>query len=168
MGSGFLAKIPGSAGLVLVEGVRHIDEEAAVFEAMLTGWENQQKSRMLSLSTITPRIALIRRFNDFAESYPWGWTASDVEDFTVSLTSDSGGRLAPATIRGYHLVLRMFCDYLLDGRYEWVRQCRDRFGRTPSQVCHEWKCATRRCLSEWRWETPSVRRRSGGLKLEAA
>lgn len=133
-----MAKIPGSAGLALVEGIRHLDEGVAVFEAMLSGWENQQKSRMLSLSTIAPRIALIRRFNDFAEAYPWSWTAADVEDFTASLTSEGGGRLAPSTIRGYHLVLRMFCDYLIDQRYEWVRQCRDRFGQVPSQICHEW------------------------------
>ncbi|MFE7720817.1 tyrosine-type recombinase/integrase [Nocardia rhizosphaerihabitans] len=133
-----MAKIPGSAGLVLVEGVRHLDEEAAVYEGMLSGWENQQKSRMLAVTTIEPRIALIRRFTDFAESYPWAWTASDVEDFTVSLTSASGGRLAPSTIRGYHLVLKLFCDYLTDQRYEWVRECRDRFGQIPSQVCHDW------------------------------
>lgn len=133
-----MSNIPGSAGLVLVPGVRHLDEPAAVYEAMLTGWENQQKSRILSLSTIGPRTALLRRFAAFTGSYPWSWTASDVEDFTVSLTSVSGGRLAPSTIRGYHLVLRMFCDYLIDPRYEWVRQCRDRFGQVPSQVCHEW------------------------------
>ncbi|MER7453064.1 tyrosine-type recombinase/integrase [Nocardia beijingensis] len=133
-----MAKIPGSAGLVLVEGVRHLDEPAAVFEAMLRGWSNQQKSRMLSVSTIEPRMSLLRRFAEFTASYPWEWTASDVEDFTISLTSDSGGRLAPSTIRGYHLVLRMFCDYLTDPRYEWLRQCRDRFGQVPEQICHEW------------------------------
>ncbi|MFI9538343.1 tyrosine-type recombinase/integrase [Nocardia fusca] len=133
-----MAKIPGSAGLVLVEGVRHLDEPVAVFEGMLTGWDNQQQSRLLASTTIGPRLALVRRFAEFAGSYPWAWTASDVEDFTVSLTSEASGRLAPATIRGYHLVLRMFCDYLTDPRYEWLRQCRDRFGQIPSQVCHEW------------------------------
>jgi site-specific recombinase XerD len=47
-------------------------------------------------------------------------------------------RLAPATIRGYHLTLRMFCDYLTDARYEWAGQRRDRFDQVPAQVCHEW------------------------------
>ncbi|WP_306306818.1 hypothetical protein [Nocardia brevicatena] len=108
---------------------------------MLTGWENQQRSRTLQMSSITPRVALIRRFHTFTESYPGEWTTADVEDFTVSLTSDSGGQLALSTIRGYHLVLRMFCDYLVDQRYEWVRQCRDRFGQIPSQICHEWNTA---------------------------
>jgi integrase/recombinase XerC len=131
------SNIPGSAGLVLVDGVAHLDEPAAVFEGMVTGWERQQKSRMLGEATIRPRLALLRRFTEFAESYPWSWTPADVEDFTISLTSGEA-RLAPSTIRGYHLTLRMFCDYLTDARYEWHRQCRDRFAQVPSQVCHEW------------------------------
>jgi integrase/recombinase XerC len=88
-------------------------------------------------ATIKPRLALLRRFTEFAESYPWSWTPADVEDFTISLTSGES-RLAPSTIRGYHLTLRMFCDYLTDARYEWPRQCRDRFAQVPAQVCHEW------------------------------
>ena len=32
----------------------------------------------------------------------------------------------------------MFCEYLTDAGYEWLRQCRDRFGQVPTQVCHEW------------------------------
>ena len=32
----------------------------------------------------------------------------------------------------------MFCDYLTDARYDWPRQCRDRFDQIPTQVCHEW------------------------------
>lgn len=122
---------------MLVEGVVHLDEPAAVFEAMLTGWGKQQKSRMLSDATVASRLSLLRRFTEFAEGYPWAWGPGDVEDFTASLTSGEG-RMAPATIRGYHLTLRMFCDYLTDARYEWPRQCRDRFGQVPSQVCHEW------------------------------
>jgi integrase/recombinase XerC len=131
-----LAKVPGSAGLVLVEGVVHLDEEAAVFEAMVAGWARQQKSRLLGDATVDARGALLRRFTEFAESYPWAWTAGDVEDFTVSLMSGRQ-RLAPSTIRGYHLTLRMFCDYLCDGRYERPKTCADRFGQVPSQVCHE-------------------------------
>ena len=132
-----MAQIPGSAGLVLLDGIRHLDEEAAVFEAMLTGWTRQQRSRLLGEATIGSRIALLRRFTEFADCYPWAWGVGDVEDFTVSLMSGGAG-LAPSTVRGYHLTLRMFCDYLTDARYEWPRQCADRFGLVPSQVCHEW------------------------------
>lgn len=134
-----MAEVPGSARLILVPGIAHLDEPTAVYEAMLKGWSNQQKSRLLADSTVTPRLTFIRRFVDFTGTYPWSWLPGDVEDFTVSLTST--GKLAPSTIRGYHLILRMFCDYLTDARYEWVRQCHDRFGQVPSQICHEWNTA---------------------------
>jgi len=132
-----LTVIPGSARLALVDGVVHLDEEAAVFDGMLAGWARQQKSRLLGDGTINARLSLLRRFNEFAETYPWAWGPGDVEDFTVGLMSGELRR-APSTIRGYHLALRMFCDYLCDARYEWVTECRDRFDQVPTQVCHEW------------------------------
>ena len=54
----------------------------------------------------------MRRFTAFTGSRPCDWTAGDIEDFTSSLMTGSG-RLASSTIRGYHLTLRLFCDYLL-------------------------------------------------------
>ena len=132
--------VPGAAPLSLAPGVVHLDEPSAVFEAMLSGWARQQGSRLLADATIESRLALVRRFCAFAGSPPWEWTAGDVEDFTASLMS-GGERLAPSTIRGYHLMLRLFCDYLLDGRYGWVGQCEDRFGVVPSQVCHDYNTA---------------------------
>lgn len=137
---------PGSARLVLASGVVHLDESAAVFGAMLEGWQRQQQSRLLVEGTITSRLLLLRRFADFAEGFPWEWTAGDVEDFTVSLVSGSD-RLAASTIRGYHLTLRLFCDYLLDGRYGWVAACEERFGAIPSQVCHDYNTVAH--LSEY-------------------
>ena len=130
------SEVPGSARLVLASGVVHLDEQAAVFGAMLSGWERQQRSRLLADATIEPRVALLRRFTEFAGSFPWQWSAGDVEDFTLSLMSGAA-RLAPSTIRGYHLTLRMFCDYLLDGRYGWITECEQRFDAIPSQVCHD-------------------------------
>ena len=131
-----MVEIPGSVRLVLASGVIHLNEQAAVFDAMLVGWERQQKSRLLADATIEPRMALLRRFTEFAGSFPWQWGPGDVEDFTLSLMSGSS-RLAPSTIRGYHLTLRMFCDYLLDVRYGWVTECEQRFDEIPSQVCHD-------------------------------
>ena len=92
---------------------------------------------MLGEDTIAGRERLVRRFVEFAESYPWGWGPGDVEDFTVSLTTGKD-RLSISTIRSYHLTLRLFCDYLTDARYEWAKVCRDRFAQVPTQVCHEW------------------------------
>ena len=78
-----LRDVPGSSRLVLVDGVAHLDEERAVFEAMLTGWSRQQRSRMLGDTTVRARERLVRRFTEFAECYPWAWAPADVEDFTV-------------------------------------------------------------------------------------
>ncbi|UNK69900.1 tyrosine-type recombinase/integrase [Microbacterium sp. H1-D42] len=128
--------VPGAASLVLVRGVSYLDEAAAVFEAMVEGWSRQQASRRLQPSTISARLNLIRRFQRFTEEYPWLWRAQDVEDFTVSLMSRN--RLSTSTIRGYHLTLRQFCDYLTDRRYDWMTECERRFSSVPTQVCHEW------------------------------
>lgn len=129
--------VPGSASLLLVSGVSYLDEASAVFEAMVEGWSRQQASRRLKDATIYPRLTLIRRFQSFTNEYPWEWKAQDVEDFTVSLTS-GGLRLSTGTIRGYHLMLRQFCDYLTDRRYDWMTECEQRFGSVPVQICHEW------------------------------
>ncbi len=132
-----MVEVPGAARLILVPGVLHLNDRAVVFAGMVEGWGRQQKSRLLGDGTISSRLQLIRRFAGFADTFPWEWGPGDVEDFTVSLTSGEG-RLAYSTIRGYHLSLRMFCDYVTDTRYGWVRECVDRFGQVPSQVCHEW------------------------------
>lgn len=63
--------VPGAAPLSLAPGVVHLDEPAAVFEAMLAGWARQQRSRLLAVATIEPRLALVRRFCEFAGCYPW-------------------------------------------------------------------------------------------------
>ena len=82
-----VVEVPGSATLVLVSGVAHLDEERAVFEAMLTGWERQQGSRMLAAETVRARLQLVRRFAAFAEGHPWAWGPGDVEDFTSGATT---------------------------------------------------------------------------------
>src|SRR5690625_6775174 len=92
------SSVPGSARLVLASDVRHLNEPQAVFSAMLTGWQRQLRSRSLSNQTVDGRISLIRRFNEFAGSYPWAWTPGDMEDFTLSLMSGPK-KAAPSTIR---------------------------------------------------------------------
>ena len=129
--------VPGSAVSMLAAGVRFLDEPAAVFDAMVEGWERQQASRRLRPTTVSARSQVVRRFQAFTDEYPWAWGPGDVEDFTVSLTS--GGRmLSTGTIRGYHLALRLFLDFVTDRRYDWIVECEKRFGRVPMQVCHEW------------------------------
>lgn len=64
-------EVPGAAHLVLVDGVVHLDPEQAVFQAMLAGWERQQRTRFLKDATIGPRVMLVRRMAEFTNAYPW-------------------------------------------------------------------------------------------------
>jgi hypothetical protein len=79
--------IDGAAHLVLAPGVRLLHPEEQVLEAMLEGWATQQRSRLLAASTIEPRVKTVRRFLRFTGTYPWEWTAADIEEWTSALRS---------------------------------------------------------------------------------
>ena len=130
----------GSARLVLVEGVVHLDPEQAVFEAMLVGFERQQQARLLGGDTIVQRLRVLRRFAEFTNEYPWRWAPTDVEDFVAKLRSRERPA-AQSTLRGYETALRLFCEFVTDTRYGWANVCEERFGTHPIQICHEWNTA---------------------------
>src|SRR5947208_5721818 len=129
----------GSASLMLVSGVAHVDPQRGVFEGMLKGWGRQQLSRSLAESSVRKNVSVVRQFAEFTNDYPWQWSASDVEEFWTHLRSE--GR-SLSTLRAYQIRLRQFCDFLTDPRYEWVTECEARFGTHPVQICHEWNTAT--------------------------
>src|SRR4051812_11571888 len=60
----------GAARRVLAPNVVQLDPQRAVLEAMLQGWEHQQRARFLKDSTIVPRLRLVRRFVEFSGLYP--------------------------------------------------------------------------------------------------
>jgi integrase len=130
-------ELAGAAHLELVSGVLQLRPEDAVFEAMLRGWKARQVARGLREGTIAPRERLVRRFLEFTNEYPWSWGPSHVDERTQALTS--GRRLAPSAIRGYQTGLRLFSEYLCDGRYGWAAACEKEFGQGahPVPVCHE-------------------------------
>ncbi|WP_433734254.1 hypothetical protein ACQP0C_19190 [Nocardia sp. CA-129566] len=121
--------------MVLADGVVHLDPERAVFDAMLFGWERQQRTRFLEDATI--RLALIRRFGEFTNSYPWQWESADAEDFITHLRAERDGTrpITVSTARGYELSITLFIQYVTDTRYQWPAVCRERFGSVP--VFHE-------------------------------
>jgi integrase/recombinase XerC len=133
LGRGDLA---GAARLELVSGVVQLRPHDAMVEAMLRGWRAQQTARGLREDTIDARERLVRRFRDFTNEYPWQWGPSHVDEWTVSLTAEE--HLAPSTIRGYQTDLRLFSEYLTDGRYGWAVECEKAFGTYPVAICHEW------------------------------
>lgn len=117
------------AAVALAEGM---DVEARTFRSDATACISA--CFRASTAAIDQAPASVGRFTD---SYPWEWLPGDVEDFTTSLFS--GPRpLSRSTVRIYHLTLRAFCDFVTDQRYDWVAECRSRFGSVPTQVCFEW------------------------------
>ncbi len=131
--------LAGAARLALVQGPALLHPERAVFEAMLAGWQAQQRSRLLAETTVTWRERLVRRFAEFSDGFPWAWTASDMEDWTSHLLSRNGH--SHSTIRSYQGAVACFLDYVVDARYGWAAECEDRFGTHPVQICHEWNTA---------------------------
>lgn len=131
--------LAGAAHLELVSGVVQLRPEDAMVEAMLNGWRAQQAARGLQdLATMAPRERLVRRFIAFTNEFPWNWGPSHMDEWTQSLTGEK--HLAPSTIRGYQTDLRMFSEYLCDGRYGWAIACEKEFGpgAHPVPICHEW------------------------------
>ena len=134
--------LPGAAHLVLADGVIHLDRAQAVFEARLEGWARQQRTRFLNVEgTIKPRLALVRRFTEFTNDYPWQWRADDVEAF-IDWLRTRRPQFAVSTGRNYQNGLRLFCDYATDARYGWPVKCLEYFGEVPTQILHEWYTVT--------------------------
>ncbi|MCX5239048.1 site-specific integrase [Streptomyces prunicolor] len=130
----------GSARLVLLNGVALLHPEDAVFEAMLEGWTRQQRGgRRLQPKTIDGRLRVVRRFNAFAEEYPWHWSAGSMDEWTTYLIAEL--HRAPSTIRNYQTAVRLFCDYVVSPHYQWPQECELRFSAHPVQICHEWNTA---------------------------
>ncbi|WP_185053067.1 hypothetical protein [Thermocatellispora tengchongensis] len=50
-------------------------------------------------------------------------------------------RRAHTTIRGYHAALRCFCDCVTALHQGWTRECQDRLGSVPVQICLDERAA---------------------------
>jgi integrase/recombinase XerC len=128
--------LAGAAHLELVSGVVHLHPQDVMVEAMLRGWRAQQAARGLRESTAVDRERSVRRFLAFTNEYPWEWTPTHVDEWSLWMTSEK--RLAPSTIRGYQGNLRLFSEFLTDARYGWFVACEKEFGTHPVPICHEW------------------------------
>jgi integrase/recombinase XerC len=127
---------PGTASGVLAGGVVPLRPHEHAFEAMLTGWRNQQLARRLGFDTVAARERVVRAFCAHAGEYPWAWTAQHLDEWMSDLRAVRG--LRASTLRGYQDAVRLFCQYSTDPAYEWPQACWDRFGSHPIQVAHEW------------------------------
>lgn len=126
----------GSARLELVSGVALLREEDALVEAMLSGWAKQQLGgRRLAEKTVRRRQAIVRKFLEFSNEYPWHWTAAHLDEWSADLVCVLGR--AKSTIRGYHDAIRSFDCYLNSPQYRWAEECDARFGARPVRICFE-------------------------------
>ncbi|MET7831283.1 tyrosine-type recombinase/integrase [Micromonospora sediminicola] len=130
--------LAGAAHLTLASSVAYLDPATAVFDAMLEGWQRQQRTRFLRASTIEGRVLMVRRFHRYTNQYPWEWEPAEVEAFFDHLRSAGPRPITVSTARSYQTTLRMFCDFVTDARYGWAGECLQRFGRAPAQILHEW------------------------------
>ncbi len=88
--------LAGAASIELIGGVVQLRPEEAMVESMLRGWRAQQSARGLRQNTIDYRERLMRRFVAFTNEFPWQWGPAQVDEWTLSLTSEN--HLSPATI----------------------------------------------------------------------
>jgi integrase/recombinase XerC len=70
----------GAASQVAAGGLSLLHPEEQVFDAMLSGWRNQQLARRLAFSTVEQRERMVRAFAAHSQSYPWLWTAQLVDE----------------------------------------------------------------------------------------
>lgn len=137
---------PGSARLHLVGGVPLIRPEDVVLKAMYSGFSaHLVGSRGVRRKTASTRLGTVQRFVDYTNHYPWQWTAAHLDEWMISLVSER--QLARSTIRNYQIALKTFCDYIIRPEYHWARECEDRFGEHPAQICFEWN--TRAHLTDY-------------------
>jgi hypothetical protein len=99
--------LTGSVSSLLPGNVRHLAPEEAAFDAMLRGWELQQRARSLKTATIRVRYDIVRRLAGFTNQYPWQWTPVEIEAFIAGQATAVGAAVAPSTARGYQNALRM-------------------------------------------------------------
>jgi len=117
-------------------GVRPLQMERALFEAMVAGWRSQQAARYLKPKTIQADEGGVRAFVEHVGCWPWEWRASHADEYFEDLLARPQ-RLARSTLRAYQLRLKGFSDYVCDRRYPWSVICEREFGRGPGQLFDE-------------------------------
>ena len=127
-----MARLAGSASLVLVDGATPLRPEPALFDAMIAGWCRQHSARRLSPTITRQRVRVVQRFKVFSGAWPWEWTAAQADAWV------SQGAWAHSTVRNYQGSLALFLAYICDPRYGWPEACLERVGvRTDRGILDE-------------------------------
>lgn len=130
--------IPGAIPRLLLDsrvGLFRADER--VFEAMVEGWRSQMMARGLTTAYVKDRLSVVRRFQQFAGTFPWQWNPADIEDY-LSERRSGPKPISLTTLRGTSNGVAAFCSYVTNPAYGWAEFCANTFGEIPSQICFEW------------------------------
>ena len=130
-----MARLAGSASLVLVDGATPLRPEPALFDAMVAGWCRQHSARRLSPAITRQRVRVVQRFRAFSGSWPWEWTSAQADAWVAQ------GAWAHSTVRNYQGSLALALAYICDPRYGWSEACLERVGAAPAQVLDRWNSA---------------------------
>jgi integrase/recombinase XerC len=110
-----------------------------MFTEMLDGFKNFQTARGREAASIAKQVSVLRGLAEYASGWPWAWTAELVDGWSAFLKDER--RLARSTLRARQGTVRLFMAYLTNPAYAWQARCRELFGVTPVQVCHDWNTA---------------------------
>ena len=101
--------VPGFVPRVLRDaGVSLFRAEDRVFDAMIDGWKAQMMARGLATQTIEGRCRVLRRFQEYAGTFPWTWRPVDLEDYMAERRSGEKP-ISLTTLRSDSNAIAMFC-----------------------------------------------------------
>lgn len=112
-----------------------LSAEEDLWHEMLAGYVANRKAAGRDPDGIARFVRDLRNFAQWVGTYPWDWTTADVDQWSAAMVDEG---LAKATIRKRQGIVRRFCEYLTNPLYNWHAECSERFGKSVSQVCHDW------------------------------
>lgn len=116
---------------------RSVRAEDRVFDAMLGGWKAQMLARGLTTATIEGRCRVLRRFQEYAGTFPWTWRPVDLDDYMAERRSGEKP-ISLTTLRSDSNAIAMCRSYTSSSTYGWVELCEQTFGDVPVQIAFDW------------------------------
>jgi len=108
-----------------------------VFDAIIDGWKAQMMARGLATQTIEGRCRVLRRFQEYAGTFPWTWRPVDLDDYMAERRSGEKP-ISLTTLRSDSDAIAMFCAYTSSPTYGWGESCEQTFGDVPAQIAFDW------------------------------
>jgi hypothetical protein len=80
---------------------------------------------------------VLRRFQEYAGTFPWTWRPVDLGDYMAERRSGEKP-ISLTTLRSDSNAIAMFCAYTLSPTYGWGEFCEQTFGDVPAQIAFDW------------------------------